>query len=133
MVASDEKLTELKLPGFTCKLKQVGRANILILNGQINHQNATSVNRKIFAIIPDSSRPLFLDLTDLDYLNSSGVAILFSIFYRVQENHGHVAITGMHPFTSKVFSLMELPMGVPIYGTIEQALEDFNLNDRTFY
>ena len=56
-----------------------------------------------------------------EYINSTGVAILFAFFFKVKENQGHLFIGGMHPFLERVFELMEIPGEITMCETLEDA------------
>jgi len=95
--------------------------DIVFFKGKITNSNSFNVNRKIYRIFDNSSYNMILDLSQLEYINSSGVAMLFSIFYRIKENGGRFIIGGVHPFLHNVFSLMDLPPRMEIYDTLEDA------------
>ena len=98
---------------------------VLCFQGRIHNSNSFDVNRKIHHIFSGNNFNLILDLSELEYINSSGVAMLFSIIYRVKENEGKISIGGLHPFLHNVFNLMDLPPRLKIYDTLEEAREAF--------
>ena len=93
--------------------------------GKISNSNSFELNRKIHGLLENRNYNLILDLSRLEYINSSGVAIIFSLFQRVKQNQGKLAIGGMHPFLHNVFSLMDLPPRLDIYDTLDEARQSF--------
>jgi anti-anti-sigma factor len=65
-------------------------------------------------------------MAELEFINSTGVAIIFSILSRATDNGGRVVIGGINPFLRNIFSLMELPSGLDVQETIEEAKKSFH-------
>ncbi|MCB1167072.1 MAG: STAS domain-containing protein [Leptospiraceae bacterium] len=105
--------------------KELGGNSIRVvkLTGRITNSNSQDFNRKFYKLLESTGQSMIFDLTDLDYINSTGVAILFSIHYRARENGGRLIIGGIHSFLRKVFGLMDLPPELKLYPTLEEALE----------
>lgn len=98
---------------------------VVSFKGKITNGNSYELNRKIHTIFAAGNFNIILDLSQLEYINSMGVAILFSIFHRVKENDGKIMLAGFHPFIRNVFSLMELPPGLETCETLEDARSAF--------
>ena len=105
--------------------KELGGNTIRVvkLTGRITNSNSQDFNRKFYKLLESTGQSMIFDLTDLDYINSTGVAILFSIHYRARENGGCLIICGIPSFLRKGFGLMDLPPGFKLYPTLEEALE----------
>ena len=88
--------------------------------GKIGNSNSYELNRRIHHFA-DYGQTLILDLSRLEYINSTGVAILFSIFFRLQKDGYRLLIGGLHPFLRRVFSLMDLPEELLVLDSLEEA------------
>lgn len=88
--------------------------------GKISHSNSFELNRRSHQLA-EYGNTLILDLSELEYINSTGVAILFSIFYRLQNDGQRLLIGGLHPFLRRVFSLMDLPDELVVLDSVEEA------------
>lgn len=115
---------ELKLE-FTQETVGDRQVDILAFIGKISNSNSFELNRKIHGVFENRNYNIILDLSRLEYINSSGVAIIFSLFQRVKQNQGKLTIGGMHPFLHNVFSLMDLPPRLDIYDTLDEARQSF--------
>lgn len=51
----------------------------LVLSGDIDLSNATEIQRQLSAAIPNDTTHVDLDLTDVSYLDSAGLQIIFSL------------------------------------------------------
>jgi len=107
--------------------KESSKSNVKLFafEGKITNSNSYELNRRFMEVFEDGVYNLVIDLSKLDYVNSTGVAIIFTIFYRAAENGGRVSIGGLHPFLQKVFSLMELPKGFSVYDNAQAAIDSF--------
>jgi anti-anti-sigma factor len=93
--------------------------------GKISNDNGFELNKKFPEFFKDNNYNIILDLSDLDYINSTGIAIIFSMFFRCQDYKGKLIIGGIHSFIKKVLAIMTLPDGFKIYSSKEEALENF--------
>lgn len=89
--------------------------------GRIANNNSYELNRKANAVFGNNHHSLIMDLSGLEYINSSGVAILFSIIFKAREKEAQVVIGGMHPFLSNVFRLMDLPGELTVFENVAAA------------
>ena len=122
-------MSSLDFPELTLKQEKEtinGRpVEVIRFEGRITNSNSFDINRKIYRIFDNNNYDMILDLSKLEYINSSGVAMLFSIFYRIKEKDGKFAIGGVHPFLYNVFSLMDLPPRLELYDTLDEARKAF--------
>ena len=60
---------------------------VVRLEGEVDVSNAASVEREIIAAIPNTTAGLVIDLSDVDYMDSSGIRMLF-VLHRQLEQRG---------------------------------------------
>ncbi len=116
------ELKDLKISELGSKKSDV---KVVSFEGKITNSNSYELNRRFLQIFDDGVFNIVIDLSKLDYVNSTGVAIIFTLFYKAAEKKGRVCIGGLHPFLNKVFSLMELPDGLVVYSSIDAALDSY--------
>jgi anti-sigma B factor antagonist len=93
--------------------------------GKISNENGFELNKKFPEFFEDGNYNIIVDLSELNYINSTGIAIIFSMFFRCNENKGKLVVGGIHTFIKKVLAIMTLPDGFKIHSTKEEALENF--------
>lgn len=76
------------------------------ISGEIDLANAAAVEKEIFAAVSDQPTAVSVDLTDLSYMNSAGMRILFAMASRLRQSH--VALELIVPFDSPIRRLIEL-------------------------
>jgi len=126
--------TEATMPGLGFKdllinvelsTELTKKVEIVKFTGKITNENSYEINRKIHRVFDNNIYNIILNLDELEYINSTGVAILFSLFFRVRDNNGKIIIGGLHSFLRNVFSLMDLPEGLELYDSLEEAIDAF--------
>lgn len=93
--------------------------------GKISNENGFELNKKFTEFFDDYIYNLIIDLSELSYINSTGIAIIFSMFFRCNDHKGKLVVGGIHDFIKRVLSIMTLPDGFKIYSSKEEALENF--------
>lgn len=56
----------------------------IILSGEIDLANVAAVEEEILAAIPDQPAAVSINLTDLTYMDSAGIKVLFDLASRLQ-------------------------------------------------
>ncbi|MCP5483813.1 MAG: STAS domain-containing protein [Spirochaetales bacterium] len=120
---------------FQVSQERSARGNLWIVSvvGRIANHNHFDVNRKITRLFSGIDSDVILDLSRLEYINSSGVAILFSIFFRVRESGHRLVIGGVHAFLHRVFSLMDLPPDLTVMDSVAEARDTLLPNDHSIH
>ena len=95
--------------------------HIVSFSGKIINENAYQISRNINSIFENDNYNIILDLTQLEYINSVGVAMILTIIKTVDQHSGKLLIGGLNHFLENVIKLMELPKRVQIYSTVEEA------------
>jgi anti-anti-sigma factor len=116
------ELKDLKIHELSSSRPDV---KVVSFDGKITNSNSYELNRRFLQIFEDGVYNIVIDLSKLDYVNSTGVAIIFTLFYKAAEKEGRVCIGGLHPFLKKVFFLTQLPEGLSVYPDIESALASY--------
>lgn len=120
-----EPLNELDFPELSLRIDTEhveGRpVEIWRFRGRVSNSNSFELNRRIHSLLGGDCLHVIMDLSELEFLNSTGVAILFSVFYRLKEMGGRMVVGGTHPFLRRVFSLMDLPAGMVLLDSVEEA------------
>ncbi|HYZ36146.1 MAG TPA: STAS domain-containing protein [Pseudonocardiaceae bacterium] len=102
----------------TVRTNAEGGSLRITLSGEIDLANAATVENEIFAAVPHHPSPVLVDLTDLDYMDSVGVRILFELAARLQEL-GSV-LTLLVPLDSPMRQLVEIS-GLDLIATLQPS------------
>lgn len=99
--------------------------NFLIFSGKITSDNIFDLNSKVKAIFENGVYDCILDISELDYINSTGIALLLTIARTVEQNHGKMLLTKPTQFVQELFDMTDLSGRFVIAGSIADAREKF--------
>ena len=105
---------------LTCKL--AGRALVVSLRGELDHHNAAYVRQELerrFAAA--GMRNLIFDLSELRFMDSSGLGILLGRFKTVSALGGETRIAAPSEQADKLLRLSGIHKIMPICQTVDEA------------
>ena len=102
-------------------VRRTGDSTIVVLNGDIDLNHSPSLHEALVAVTNEQPRRLVLNLTDVQYMDSSGVGTLVDVFRRVAKYQGKLVLYGLTPRVKGVFEVTKLDRFFTICDTLEQA------------
>lgn len=88
------------------KTQQLGDVTVVELSGRLHLGNTLSyAENAINRLIDDGTRKMVIDLTRLDYMDSSGLGMLIFCGGRMQQSGGHLRIAGAGGSVSRIFEI----------------------------
>lgn len=81
---------------------------MLAISGSLDAMTAAEVMPSIDAIIEDRRREVVVDIGGLDLIDSSGVAVLVSLYKRLRARGGRVSVTGARDQPLSIFKLLRI-------------------------
>ena len=98
------------------------RAVILDLHGEINAFAEESLNQAYAEA--ESARPeaILLNFSDVDYINSTGIALIVSLLARARKQHIPLRACGLSEHYVEIFNITRLADFMGVYGDEESAL-----------
>jgi anti-sigma B factor antagonist len=94
------------------------------LSGEIDSSNAALVKRAITESVSNEAMQLVVDLTEVRYLDSAGIAMLFDLSRRLGEHDQRIVV--VVPSSSLIHRSLKAggwPSTVPIVGSLDETLE----------
>ena len=73
-----------RLPGVTVTARADGDTVLIVLAEEIDLSNADSVERQIVDAISNQAMRVAIDLTDIGYIDSIGMRVLFALTTRLE-------------------------------------------------
>lgn len=104
---------------FTVEAKGDG-AQFVCLGGELDMASAPELKDRLGAILGESNQ-LVVDLSRVDFLDSSILGVLVSCQRRAEAGGGQIALVGLQPNVRKVFDITGLTGVFAIYETIEHV------------
>jgi anti-sigma B factor antagonist len=84
-------------------------------------RDSEQVEKQVSALLEKDKKALILDLSGLQYIDSTGVGIVAFCFGRVSARGGAFRVAGAQGAVREVFRLTHLDQLVPFDGTAEEA------------
>lgn len=94
------------------------------VSGELDLANSPATGDAIEANLAASARALVVDLTELTFLDSSGVAMLFRLVRRLGDHRQqlHVVAPGGEA-VGRVLEIVEFEYAAPVHSELEAALD----------
>lgn len=79
------------------------------LSGELDHRTAGEIRAQLDTLIEDSqARRLIFDLTDLAFMDSSGIGLIIGRYKRLRRRGGSVAVMGVDAHIDRIFEMAGL-------------------------
>jgi anti-sigma B factor antagonist len=101
------------------------------LSGELDISVAPSLGDSITAAVPTSAHALVVDCTALEFIDSSGIAMLFSLVRRLggRRQQLHVVAPQGQP-VRRVLEIVEFDRAAPVHESLEEALAGLSADSR---
>lgn len=104
---------------------QLGDAVVAEVKGEIDISNAQSVRQRLLDAVPNTAGALVLDLSEVGYLDSSGVRLIFELAARLRHRGQDLElVVPDDSLIRRVLLLTEVQQVVPMSTSVEAALRD---------
>lgn len=100
-----------------------GAILVLALSGKLDTTTADQMEHTLLDRIRQDERQLILDMSDLAYISSTGLRVLFLAAKELQEPPAQFAICGLNARLQDVFATTGFSGIVTIYESLSQAIE----------
>ncbi|GAA1557223.1 hypothetical protein GCM10009678_45270 [Actinomadura kijaniata] len=94
----------------------------VLMRGELDRLTCPAVRARLRALVEAAARPLVLDLAGVTFLDAAGLRLVESTARYCAERGTGLAVTGVRPFTVKMFRLLRLHERVPLCSSRQEAL-----------
>jgi anti-sigma B factor antagonist len=98
-------------------------AVILALSGKLDATTAKTFEDRILGVINGGTQRLVVDLSQLDYVSSSGLRVIILAAKRLQTVGGKIVLCSMKDQVRQVFDLAGFSSMLSIYGSRDEAIK----------
>lgn len=114
---------------FTYRLTERENAAVLTMGGKlVDKAEATEVSADTEEALNKGFGRFIVDLSELEYMNSTGLNILINIMNKTRNNGGDAVIVGAKPRISSLFSVTKLDTVFTMRATVDEAFSHFEQN-----
>lgn len=90
-----------------------GRVTVTLAGGMYVEE-AGDLRAKLLELLEEGNKNFLIDMTGLDYLDSTGLGVLVTIHKRALQNNGTVTLKGLQGRVKELFELTRLNKVFPI-------------------
>jgi anti-anti-sigma factor len=111
------------------EVEEQGEVVVVRLTGELDIAGASAAGDRIDEAVPTSARALVVDLTGLDFIDSSGIAMLFGLARRLgsRRQELHVVARDGKP-VARVLEIVEFDRAAPVHETLDEAMASVSPN-----
>ena len=98
------------------------RSNVLPLKGEIDLHVSPSITASLNAMIEKKPKRLVVDLSDVTYIDSAGLAALIQAMQKVEGYGGKFLLAGLQETVRSIFEISRLDQVFQIFADADAAL-----------
>jgi anti-sigma B factor antagonist len=98
-------------------------AVILALSGKLDATTAKTFEDKILGVINSGTQRLVVDLSQLEYVSSSGLRVFLLAAKRLQATDGKIVLCALKDQIRQVFDLAGFSSFLSTYGSRDEAIK----------
>jgi stage II sporulation protein AA (anti-sigma F factor antagonist) len=102
-----------------------GSVLILSLSGRVEMLTSPQLKETIISHINLNEHQILFDLSELEYISSSGLGVLLHAAKMLQVKNGRVVLCALKAHIEEVFKICGFDNVFPIFDSREQALQAF--------
>ena len=105
------------------EIEQRGEAVIARVSGELDIAGAPGLGDRIHGAVPTAARMLVVDFRELDFIDSSGIAMLFALSRKLggRRQKMRVVAPAGRP-VARVLEIVEFGRAAPVYQSLDEAL-----------
>jgi anti-anti-sigma factor len=107
------------------EIEERGEVVVARLSGELDIAGAPGIGERIHDAVPTSARALVIDFSSLDFIDSSGIAMLFGLARKLgsRRQELRVVATSGRP-VARVLDIVEFDRAAPVHETLDEALAE---------
>ena len=110
---------------FTVQIRQADAVSLVDITGRLTSFESPAFREAIQQLLHDGNNNIVLNLTGLDYLDSSGIGELVRNYVAVVKKGGAMRVVGLAPKVDEILKITQLYQVFPEYPDETSALESF--------
>jgi anti-sigma B factor antagonist len=110
---------------FSVTIRQVGPVSLLDVSGRLTSFEVGALRDSISRLLKQGRKNIVLNLSGLQYLDSSGIGELARIYVTVVKQSGQLKAVGLSPKVEEILKITKLYHVFPEFPSEEAALESF--------
>jgi anti-anti-sigma factor len=107
------------------KIEERGEVTVAIVHGELDISNASATGDSIAAELRIHSRGLVVDFSELEFLDSSAISMLFGLARRLGERRQELHLVAPRGgAVERVLDIVEFERAAPVHATLDEAIAE---------
>jgi len=102
--------------------REVGGYTVIVVTGEVDVYTAPKLREQLVELVGDGHYHLVVDLTGVDFLDSTGLGVLVGGLKRVRSHDGSLRLVSDQERILKIFRITGLTKVFPIFESLDEAL-----------
>ena len=98
---------------------------VIKVDGELDASNCRELGELFDRLLRENRNQFVVDLEQVGFMDSSGLASLVKFFKQVRIGTGDVYLTGMQPSVRRVFELTRLDQVFEVHPVVDDAVKQF--------
>ena len=95
---------------------------VLGVSGEVDVATAPRLRERLIDLVNGGQHRIVVDLSGVEFLDSTGLGVLVGALKRVRTNDGEMALVCAEPRILKVFEITGLTKVFPMFGSVDEAV-----------
>jgi anti-anti-sigma factor len=117
---------------FEVEMRTSEGIDVLELHGQIDAAAGPALQAAYGAVAGERAGSVVLDFTDVDYINSTGIAHVVAVLASARAQHRTVIACGLSAHYTEIFSITRLSDFMQLYADVRSAVEGASATTGSF-
>ena len=100
----------------------VDGARVVAIRGELDIATSPGAREVLYEAARDVARPLVIDLSECQFIDSTGLAALLHGAKPLQNGESHVAIVSPDRDLRRLFELTAIDQTIPVHDTLDEAI-----------
>ena len=101
-----------------------GEVVIAAISGRLDAVRVPSIGPQVTTLPDEGATTVVLDLSGLEWIDSSGVCLLVTLYKKIKANGGRVHVACLQRQPTEIFRLLRLEAAFKVFETIQEAVSD---------
>jgi len=107
------------------QLREHENVAVLCLNGRLDLASGSTLKEQLKRLTQKNIIQVHLNLSEVEFINSSGLGALVSIMKEVRLQKGRLTLSNLASYVQEIFEITQLSHIFEIYSTEEEALATY--------
>lgn len=105
--------------------RQQGSVTVLQLTGRLDLASGTILKEQVKKLLGKNTTSIHLNLTGVDFINSSGLGALVSIMKEIRMFKGRLTLSNLANYVQEIFDITQLSHIFEIFSSEEEAVSSY--------